>query len=112
MEGFLPLIAQILEADKKAPKKQRHTAQRVDDRLVAEHAFEGSYSSVKEADKADAGISPPTIEQSAAYIDAWRKKLQDDKRLVVQAAGLAQRAADRVLGVTFEADSVNEPTEP
>jgi transposase len=49
MEKFLPLVAQILEADKKAPKKQRHTAQRVYDRLVAEHAFEGSYSSVKEA---------------------------------------------------------------
>jgi len=49
MERFLPLIAEILEADTNAPKKQRHTAQRVYDRLVAEHAFEGSYSSVKEA---------------------------------------------------------------
>ncbi len=26
MENFLPRIAQILEADKQAPKKQRHTA--------------------------------------------------------------------------------------
>lgn len=49
MEQFLPLIAEILEGDKNAPKKQRHTAQRVYDRLVAEHGFEGSYSSVKEA---------------------------------------------------------------
>jgi transposase len=49
MEKFLPLIAEILEGDKNAPKKQRHTAQRIYDRLVAEHAFEGSYSSVKEA---------------------------------------------------------------
>jgi antirestriction protein ArdC len=48
------------------------------------------------------GISPPTIDQSAAYIDGWRKKLQGDKKLVVQAAGAAQRAADHVLGVDFE----------
>lgn len=53
---------------------------------------------------ASAGISPPTIEQSAAYIDGWRKKLKDDKKLVVQAAGLGQRAADHVLGVTFTAE--------
>ena len=43
------------------------------------------------------GISPPTIEQSAAYIDGWRKKLKDDKKLVVQAAGQGQRAADYIL---------------
>ncbi|MGL4511517.1 MAG: zincin-like metallopeptidase domain-containing protein [Lacipirellulaceae bacterium] len=61
---------------------------------------------------ATAGISPPTIEQSAACIDGWRKKLQDDKRLVVRAAGLAQRAADRVLGVMFENESANQPPEP
>ncbi len=53
---------------------------------------------------AAAGISPPTIEQSAAYIDGWRKKLEDDKKLVVQAAGKGQRAADHVLGVTFTRD--------
>lgn len=51
---------------------------------------------------AAAGISPPTIEQSAAYIDGWRKKLTDDKKLVVQAAGQGQRAADHILGITFD----------
>lgn len=49
MEPFLPRIAEILEADRRAPKKQRHTAKRVFDRLVADHAFGGSYESVKEA---------------------------------------------------------------
>ena len=49
---FLPLIAEILEADKRAPKKQRHTAQRIFDRLVEEQAFDGCYSSVKEAVRA------------------------------------------------------------
>ena len=47
---------------------------------------------------AAAGISPPTIEQSAAYIDGWRKKLRDDKKLIVQAAGQGQKASDYVLG--------------
>ncbi len=49
MEKYLPLVAEILEADKSAPPKQRHTAKRVYDRLVAEHGFDGSYESVKEA---------------------------------------------------------------
>ena len=51
---------------------------------------------------AHAGISPPTIEQSASYIDGWSKKIRGDKKLVVQAAGLAQRASDHILGVSFE----------
>jgi len=51
---------------------------------------------------AASAISPPTIEQSAAYIDGWRKKLKGDKKLVVQASGAAQRAADLILGVTFD----------
>lgn len=45
-----------------------------------------------------AGISPPTIEQSAAYISGWKKKLKDNKRLVVAAAGAGQRAADWIRG--------------
>ncbi|MBA3480304.1 MAG: IS21 family transposase [Pirellulales bacterium] len=52
MERFLPLIAEILLGDAKAPKKQRHTAQRIFDRLVEEHAFDGCCSSVKEAVRA------------------------------------------------------------
>lgn len=47
---------------------------------------------------AAAGISPPTIEQSAAYIAGWRKRLSDDRKLVVTAAGAGQRAADWILG--------------
>ena len=52
MTPFLPRIAEILEADKRAPKKQRHTAQRIFDRLKAECGFDGCYSSVKEAVRA------------------------------------------------------------
>lgn len=48
---------------------------------------------------AAAGISPSTIEQSAAYIAGWRRSLSEDRRLVVTAASAGQRAADWVLGV-------------
>ena len=57
MTPFLPRIAEILEADKRAPKKQRHTAQRIFDRLKAECAFDGCYSSVKEAVRAWRNVS-------------------------------------------------------
>jgi len=50
---------------------------------------------------AAAGISPPTIEQSAAYINGWKKTLKADKRVVVAAAGAAQKAADWILGEHF-----------
>jgi antirestriction protein ArdC len=51
---------------------------------------------------ASAGISPPTIEQSASYLQSWIQVLRGDKRLVVSAAASAQKAADLVLGTTFE----------
>ena len=47
---------------------------------------------------AEAGISPAVIENQAAYIAGWLKKLRDDRKLVVHAAAQAQRAADYVLG--------------
>lgn len=49
MEPFLPRIAEMLQSDRGAPPKQRHTAKRIYDRLVEEHGFDGSYSTVKEA---------------------------------------------------------------
>lgn len=41
-------IDQILENDREQPRKQRHTAKRIFDRLREEHGFDGGYSSVKE----------------------------------------------------------------
>ena len=43
--------------------------------------------------------------QSAAYIKSWLKALKNDPKMVVQAAALAQKAADLVLGVTFEKEA-------
>ncbi|MNG37961.1 hypothetical protein D3C84_1254800 [compost metagenome] len=42
------------------------------------------------------------MENSAAYVGSWLRKLKDDKKLIVQAAGQAQKSADYILGVTFE----------
>ena len=59
---------------------------------------------------ATAGIhSDEVFEQSAAYIENWRTKLSKDKKLIVQAAGLAQRAADRILGVTWDDEPADTP---
>jgi antirestriction protein ArdC len=44
-----------------------------------------------------AGISPATVENSAAYLAGWCKAIREDCRLVIQSAAAAQRAADLVL---------------
>lgn len=48
MGPFLPVIEAWLEEDEAAPRKQRHTAQRVYQRLVEEHQFKGSDRRVRE----------------------------------------------------------------
>jgi len=45
---FIPIIDQILESDRKAPRKQRHTAKRILDRLKSEHGYDGGYTIVKD----------------------------------------------------------------
>jgi transposase len=49
IESVLPVIRQILDADAKAPRKQRHTAKRIWQRLRDEHGFTGGYTVVKDA---------------------------------------------------------------
>jgi antirestriction protein ArdC len=44
------------------------------------------------------GIESTTLDNSAAYIGGWLKKLRDDRRLVVTAGAQAQKAADFILG--------------
>jgi len=39
---------------------------------------------------------------SAAYLQGWIRILKGDKKLAIQAAGAAQKAADRILGTTFD----------
>lgn len=45
---FLGVIDAILEADKQAPPKQRHTAKRIFERLRAEHGYGGGLTVVKD----------------------------------------------------------------
>ena len=47
LDPYKPLIDKWLEADRFMPRKQRHTARRVYDRLVAEQGFDGSYPIVQ-----------------------------------------------------------------
>jgi antirestriction protein ArdC len=55
-----------------------------------------------------AGIDNSTIDNSAAYIASWLEKLQNDDTLVVAAASQAQKAADLILGTTFEEKNEEE----
>lgn len=49
LDPFLPVIHQILEADRSAPKKQRHTAERIYQRLRDEHGYTGGRTIVRNA---------------------------------------------------------------
>jgi len=52
LERFLPVIHQILDDDRQAPKKQRHTAHRIFERLRDEHGYMGGETVVKDAVRA------------------------------------------------------------
>ncbi len=54
LDEYKPIVDGWLEADRLMPRKQRHTARRVHDRLRDEHGFTGSYSTV------------------LRYVDEWR----------------------------------------
>ena len=49
LEPFLPVIHEILESDRAVHRKQRHTGQRIFDRLREEHRYKGGVTIVKEA---------------------------------------------------------------
>jgi len=48
LDAFTGVIDRILEEDRSAPRKQRHTAKRIFERLRGEHGFEGGYTIVKD----------------------------------------------------------------
>ena len=54
------------------------------------------------------GIVPPDVEQRAAYIASWLEALRNDRKLIVIAAGRAQKAADWILGTR---DDEPQPTD-
>lgn len=50
---------------------------------------------------AGTGIHPATLANSAAYLQGWLTSLKQDKKLVIQAAGAGQKAADWILDRKF-----------
>lgn len=46
------------------------------------------------------GIECKTLNNSASYLDSWIRVLRSDSKLVLVAAGQAQKAADLILGTT------------
>lgn len=51
------------------------------------------------------GIAPATLDNSAAYLASWVRVLKGDAKLVISAAAAAQKAADKVLGVSYAAEA-------
>ncbi len=52
LEPFLPFIHEMLDGDRKVHRKQRHTAQRLFERLRDEHGYTGGITIVKQAVRA------------------------------------------------------------
>lgn len=55
----------------------------------------------------EAGIVQRTVDNSAGYIDHWLKTFKSDKRILLIASGQAAKAADYILGITYE-DAAND----
>jgi len=49
IDKVMPFLEAMLEADRTAPRKQRHTSKRIYERLRDEHGFDGGLTIVKDA---------------------------------------------------------------
>ena len=47
------------------------------------------------------GIEDRILDNSAAYIQGWLKRLSNDPKMVVLAAAAAQKAADHIQGIQY-----------
>jgi transposase len=72
LDAFIGIIDAILAADKERPKKQRHTAKRIFERLRDEHGFTGKVTIVKD------------------YVSGWRQRFQETFVPLVHPPGHAQ----------------------
>lgn len=55
--------------------------------------------------RAITGIDRDGFDQNAAYVKGWLNHLKDDPRLIVHAAGKAQKAVDYILGIKGEPEN-------
>ena len=60
---------------------------------------------------AHTGIAPTTLENSAAYIASWSKKIRSEPRWIVEAASQAAKAADLIRGKAAEQPQETEIAE-
>jgi transposase len=75
MDPYRAVITQWLTADASAPPKQRHTAKRVYDRLVAEYGFTGAEPSVR---RCVAHLRPRPHEAFVPLTAGWGQQAQVD----------------------------------
>jgi transposase len=105
---FLGVIDQILEVDKTAPKKQRHTAKRVFERLRDEHGYEGSESHVRrylaEIDHRHREVFVPLSQPPG-------EAQFDFGEAVVEIAGVRRKAALAVMSLPYS-DAFNVTAYP
>jgi len=81
LDPFADIIDSILAADIERPKKQRHTAKRIFERLRDEHGFTGKITIVKD------------------YVAGWRQRSQEMFVPLVHLPGHAQVDFGEALGV-------------
>ena len=95
---FLPLIHQILDDDRLAPPKQRHTARRIFERLRDEHDYTGCPSIVR------AAVAAYRHSQAEVFVPLLHPPGQaqvDFGRAVVVVAGVRHQAALFVLTLPY-----------
>jgi transposase len=104
---FLQRISEILEGDKEVPKKQRHTAKRIYER-IKEEGYQGKYTQVKEAvnelkSKAREVFMPLTHRPGEAQVDFGEAvaKVSGDLRKV-HFLGMALPYSDSFFVASFE----------
>ena len=81
LDAFVGIIDAILATDKERPKKQRHTAKRIFERLRDEHGFAGKITIVKD------------------HVAGWRQRSQEMFVPLVHPPGHAQVDFGEALGV-------------
>jgi antirestriction protein ArdC len=94
-------------------------ASRVGRKGILEPSYFGSHEYSKEELVAEMGSAflcghsgiERTIKNSAAYIQGWLRSLKNDKTLLIQAAGAAQKASDYILNRKEESEVIEELTE-
>jgi transposase len=72
---FLGRIADILEADREVPRKQRHTARRIYER-IREEGYQGGYTVVKDA------VRQMKRLRREVFMPLWCTGLERDRRIL------------------------------